>query len=155
MLDALAGRRTEAEQGFRAVLELQPESADALYALGLLVAEDPRRLGESADLLSAAARAAPEVAVYHYNAGLAAQHQGERERAEQLLTKAVRLDPAEARYREALTIFFVQGERWQDAWTEVVQLRMLVGDSAAVVRLENLIRSRLPGALNPDGRSKP
>jgi predicted CXXCH cytochrome family protein len=154
MLDALAGRRTEAEQGFRAVLELQPESADALYALGLLVAEDPRRLGESTDLLSAAARAAPEVAVYHYNAGLAAQHQGERERAEQLLTKAVRLDPAEARYREALTIFFVQGERWQDAWTEVVQLRMLVGGSAAVTRLETLIGPRLPGAPNPDGRSE-
>ena len=61
-------RKAEAEALFREVTQLEPAMGEVSYSLGLLVAEDERRLAEAVDLLAKAAELAPENPRIHYNA---------------------------------------------------------------------------------------
>lgn len=141
MLDALAGRSVEAEAGFREVIRLAPELSEATYSLGLLLGENPARLEESAAFLRDAARSAPANARYQYNAGLAAQHLGRVEEAEGFLRAAVNLRPDDPGFRNALTILYVQQERWEEALPQAERLRALAGEHPEVVRLLETVRA--------------
>ena len=88
MLDDAEGRKTEAEQEFRRVLQLDPKMAEAYYSLGLLVAEDEKRLPEAEGLLRKATELAPQNARMHYNYGLALQRQEKYDDAEAQLKRA-------------------------------------------------------------------
>ncbi len=115
MLYNQQGRNAEAEEQLRRLIELQPEMADAHYSLGLLLAEDESRLAETADSLARAAELAPNDARIHYNHGLALQRLQRPDEAERSLKKAYELMPAVPDYLHALTILYVQQERWSRA----------------------------------------
>lgn len=140
MLDATSGRTEAAEQGFRTVLRLVPDLPEAQYSLGLLLGEDPTRIEESASFLEAAARSDTRNPRYQYNAGLAAQHLGRAQKAEGFLIAAVNLAPGDADFRNALAIFYVQNERWDDAQNQIEALRSLVGNIPAVGGLSEAVR---------------
>ncbi len=115
MLYNQQGKNAEAEEQLRRLIELQPEMADAHYSLGLLLAEDESRLAETADALARAAELAPTDARIHYNHGLALQRLQRPDEAEQSLKRAYELMPAVPDYLHALTILYVQQERWSRA----------------------------------------
>jgi predicted CXXCH cytochrome family protein len=140
MLDATSGRAADAEEGFRSVLRLVPDLPEAQYSLGLLLGEDPARIQESASFLEAAARSDPRNPRYQYNAGLAAQHLGQVQKAEGFLMTAVNLAPDDADFRNALAIFYVQNGRWDDAQNQIDALRSLVGNVPAVGGLSEAVR---------------
>ncbi|MCL4205420.1 MAG: tetratricopeptide repeat protein [Pirellulaceae bacterium] len=63
-----AGRLAEAEAGYRAVLDSEPENADVLNMLGNVLA-DQQRWQEAADSYRRAVAARPDKAAAHYNLG--------------------------------------------------------------------------------------
>lgn len=136
MLCNRLGRAAEAESHLRRVIELEPEFAEAHYSLGLLLAEDDRRLAEAAEALAVAARLAPENARVHYNYGLALQRLGRTEEAENSLRAAYKLDGGTPDYLHALAILYAQQKNWQQAarcaeelvrlWPENPQMRGLL-----------------------------
>jgi tetratricopeptide (TPR) repeat protein len=109
------GEKAEAERQYRKVIELAPQLADAYYSLGLLLGEDDSRLEETSELLTTAARLAPQNARIHYNAGLALQKLGRLEKAEEQLVAAYRLAPESADFLYALVDMYVRQERWAKA----------------------------------------
>lgn len=142
MLDATGGRSSDAEAGFREVIRLAPDLAQAKYSLGLLLAEDRARLEESAKWLSEAARADPQNPRFQYNAGLSAQHLGRTGEAEGFLRAAVNLEPDDPEFRNALAILYVQQARWAEALPQAERLRELVGENPEVDRFVDSIRQR-------------
>jgi Flp pilus assembly protein TadD len=142
MLDALTSRPEQAEAEFREVMRIAPELPQAAYSLGLLLAEDPDRLEESAELLKTAARAAPENPRFQFNAGLSAQHLGRHREAESFLRRAVNLRPGDSEFRNALTILYVQSERWVDALPQAERLLELAPGQPGVARLVGMVRER-------------
>ena len=87
-----AGRRREAEDAYRAILQDQPGHPEALHLLGLLThqsGDDPT----AADLLRQAIAAAPRVAVYHANLGVVLIRMRQMAEAAAALRTAVRLNP--------------------------------------------------------------
>jgi predicted CXXCH cytochrome family protein len=115
MLSYQMGDKAEAERQYRKVIKLEPELADAYYSLGLLLGEDESRLEETAELLTNAARLAPQSPRMHYNAGLALQKLGSLDEAEQQLLAAHRLAPRSADFLFALMDMYVKQERWPRA----------------------------------------
>lgn len=124
-----AGRAEEADALFDRAIEsleravrLEPDAAQAHYSLGLLLAEDASRLSEAAGHLAAAARLDSSNARMQYNAGLAYQRLGEASVAEPLLLRAHQLAPEHPDYLNALSIFYAQQQRWQEAlrYTELL-----------------------------------
>lgn len=105
----------EIERLLQTVLEYAPGMAEAHYTLGLLLAEDEARLRQAAEHLSEAAQRSPENARIQYNTGLAFQHLGAPTEAERFLLAARRLEPESPDYINALTIFYIQQEKWDAA----------------------------------------
>jgi tetratricopeptide (TPR) repeat protein len=89
--------------------------------LGLVLAEE-QRLQDAAQMLGHAAALLPARGRVQYNYGLTLQHLGRRPEAEMALLKAYQLDPREASVLQALAIFYVQGEQWDDAAAYAEQL---------------------------------
>lgn len=92
-----AGRLPEAERLYRAVLEGDPEQADALGLLGVLACQSGRR-SEAVECLERAVRLRPGAPAIHNNFGLALQAAGCAAKAAAAFREALRLDP---RYPEA------------------------------------------------------
>ncbi len=110
--DALAA---EAETALRAAARLEPDAAEAQYALGLFLGETPEGLAEAAVRLEQAALLDASNARMQYNAGLAYQQLGDAEQAERFLSRALRLAPDHADYLNALSIFYAQQAAWDQA----------------------------------------
>ena len=87
------GRLDEAEAGYRAALEKEPDLPDALNLLGMIIL-DAGDSQQAARLFGRAAAAAPEVAQYHLNLGNAHSVARRYDRAVAALEKAARLDPS-------------------------------------------------------------
>jgi tetratricopeptide (TPR) repeat protein len=122
MLCDQQGRKGEAEQQFRKVIELEPELADAHYSLGLLLAENEQRLEEASGFLAEAARLAPKNPRIHYNYGLALQKLGRADEAEKALIAALKLSPASTEFLHALAILYAQQKQWGPARSCAEQL---------------------------------
>ena len=108
--------RTHGEDALRgAVLMLGEDGSDALYMLGLFLGEERPRLPAAAAVLKESFRLDPENPRKAYNAALAHQQMEEYRDAEGLLLQALQLSPDDYQFRDALTILFMQTERWQEA----------------------------------------
>jgi len=94
------GRPAEAEEGFRRVNELTPRQADGYAALAQVQMLPDRNPGEAVELAKTAVDLAP-TAPHHYVLATACWSAGERAAARAALEQAIRLDPADPRYREA------------------------------------------------------
>jgi Flp pilus assembly protein TadD len=132
MLQYEMGNNEQAETQLRRAIELAADhsrraAADesnvtggqligqARYSLGLLLAEDPERLEEAAEVLRRAVDDMPENARVRYNLGLALQHLDRRDEAEGVLREAYELAPANPDYLGALAILYAQQGRWSSA----------------------------------------
>jgi predicted CXXCH cytochrome family protein len=113
------GRLGESERELRDAIASAPNSGEAHYSLGLLLAEraehDSDLMPEAATELLKAAALMPNLARVHYNAALAQERIGRPVVAEAQLLEANRLDPDSADILSALTIFYLQRQDWQQA----------------------------------------
>lgn len=137
--------RARAEEQLRAAVRQDPDQPDVRYMLGLLLAEDPGRLAEAAEHLLAAARLNPEHARVSYNAGLAFQQLGDDDKAEELLLNAYRLEPEQPDFLNALSIFYLQRQRWPEAlpYTEAL-LKQFPGEAELARRMDLIRRNAAP-----------
>ncbi|MFQ5783636.1 MAG: sulfotransferase [Alphaproteobacteria bacterium] len=85
-----SGRLDEAEQGYRHVLEREPEQPDALNMLGVAAAQRGR-IDDALDYFRRAIRRTGRNPLYHYNLGMAQQTAGERAAAEASYRRAIEL----------------------------------------------------------------
>lgn len=115
MLHDQRGEKAEAEKQFREVLRLEPKMGEAYYSLGLLVAEDEKRLAEAAELLAKAAELSPQNPRVRYNYGLALQKLGRVREAEEALLAAHKVAPQAVDYLHALAVFYTQQTQWERA----------------------------------------
>ena len=90
--DHQAGRVADAEQGHRAVLQLQPDNPDALNLLGVVICSQGRSR-EGIALLERAVRANDAVAAYHSNLGMALRDAGRLGESVASLERALRIEP--------------------------------------------------------------
>ncbi|MFN3485934.1 MAG: tetratricopeptide repeat protein, partial [Planctomycetota bacterium] len=125
MLHYRRGLRSEAERQLRRAAEETPDLPEAPYFLGLLLAEDERRLGEALGFLERACRHAPSWARARYNFGLALQKLGRLTEAETELREACRLDPSSRDAWYALYILLLQTNRHAEADAAARALRRL------------------------------
>jgi tetratricopeptide (TPR) repeat protein len=88
-----AGRRAEAEQGYRRALDVSPGHPDALHLLGLLWHEQ-RDYGRAVPQLRAAVAADPRAAEFHYGLAEALRLSGQARDAVESYGRAVALDPS-------------------------------------------------------------
>jgi Flp pilus assembly protein TadD len=113
----------------RLIEQLRQQLGETYYSLGLLVAEDEKRLQEAADSLATAAKLMPANGRVRYNLGLALQRLGQAKAAEEALVSACRLAPAEPDYVKALTLHYAQQRDWRKALTCAEELvRLAPGD---------------------------
>jgi tetratricopeptide (TPR) repeat protein len=96
MLRDQQGRKGEAESLFREVIRQEPKMGEVYYSLGLLVAEDDKRLEEATGLLAKAA-----------------------------ILAAHKLAPQNTDYLHALAILYSQQKQWDRAIASVEQLQRL------------------------------
>jgi predicted O-linked N-acetylglucosamine transferase (SPINDLY family) len=92
-----AGRLAEAEQGYRAILRLEPEHADSLNLLGV-IALQAGNLDVALELVQRAAALRPDAAVCRNNLGQVLLRLGRDDEAIRCYEAAIELDP---RYAEA------------------------------------------------------
>ena len=102
------GRNEEAEKLLRKVTELEPSWGRAYYSLGLLIAEDPRRIREAADVLGKATRLEKNFTRAHYNLGLCLWKLGKRDAAAVELSKASEIEPNDPQYPLNIAQMFEQ-----------------------------------------------
>ena len=119
-------------------------------SLGLLLA-GRGRLSEAVPELEQAARLLPQRARIHYNLGLAYQHLEKRSQALGALRDAARVEPETVDFHRALVIFYLQDQRFDEAWPELVRwIELSPGDPQALslrrriegVRQESTSRAR-------------
>ena len=87
-----AGRFDEAEDLYRAVLEVAPNNADACNLLGL-IAHEQGRYEEAIKQIGLALQANDQVSAYHNNMGAAQRSAGLFQRAEASFARAAELSP--------------------------------------------------------------
>ena len=136
------GRNDEAEQQLRQILVQLPDNGEAHYSLGLLFAET-ERLEESVTMLGRAAKLLPHRARVQYNYALALQHLNRRPEAEKALFAAYRIEGANPDILQALAIFYVQQEDWNDALPYAEALIKLVPDAPGPQQLLQHIQEQL------------
>ena len=115
--DHKAGRIAEAEAGYRAVLEADPNNADALHLLGL-VAHQSGDNEAALRLISQAISVNGKSAVYQCNLGGVFRAMMKPEKAMEVLTEALRLDPDHADSRYNLGLVLSDLGKPQDAISE-------------------------------------
>ena len=140
-------RNAEAEQELRQALKRYPEEGELHYSLVLLLAEEQRLL-EATQSLKEASRLLPKHARAHYNYALALQHSGQADKAEPVLRMAHGLARNDADILQALIIFYMQRQQWDQAYLYAEQMSRLYPEAAGVRRMLEQLR-----ALRQDGPS--
>ena len=115
----------EAEKQFRLVLEIDPDSAEALNYLGYMLADRNVRLDEAHDMIKKALDLDPDNGAYLDSLGWVYYRQNELEQAEQLLRRALGKTSRDPTVHDHLgDVFFKQGkirqaqEEWQRSLRE-------------------------------------
>lgn len=100
-----AGNLADAESMYRRVLNARPDHVEALYALGVLMAQS-RRVRESLDLLNRASCLAPEDARIGRNLALVLQAAGRPKDAEAEFLRLCEMEPGQGAHRFGLALLF-------------------------------------------------
>jgi tetratricopeptide (TPR) repeat protein len=90
-----AGRLSDAEKGYRAILQQNPKHAPALHFLGVIEMASVK-FKKAADLIKKAIAARPDYVEAHSNLGNALQQQGKTNPAIASYRKAIGIDPTYA-----------------------------------------------------------
>jgi predicted O-linked N-acetylglucosamine transferase (SPINDLY family) len=137
-----AGRLAEAEQGYRRILERQPEHADSLHLLGV-VALQTGHLDSALELVQRAVALRPDGAVYRNNLGQILERLERGDDAARAYEAALELDPGYAEACNNLGHLLQRRDRLveAEAW-----LRKAIGLDAAYAEprtnLGNLLKDR-------------
>jgi predicted CXXCH cytochrome family protein len=136
-----ADKATANDRSLEHLLEqLRQQLGETHYSLGLLLAEDEKRLDEAAKVLAVAARFLPRNARVFYNFGLAQQKLGQAKAAEESLITACRLDPSQPDYVHALTVYYSQSGDWGKARVCAEQLVRLAPANPAYRALLEMVQ---------------
>ncbi|MGA3067752.1 MAG: tetratricopeptide repeat protein [Tepidisphaeraceae bacterium] len=133
-----AGQLHEAAAAYRQILRLQPDHADALHLLGVIVGQNGQR-DEALKLIRQAIALNPKQANYQYNVGI-------------VLTKSANFALAADAYREALNI----RENFPEAWHSLGDALYAMGkfeESVAAYRKALKLKPRHIEAHNNLGMS--
>jgi tetratricopeptide (TPR) repeat protein len=102
-----------AEQAYRQVIELAPESYRGYAALAEVLLKAERNIGEAKQFAEEAVQRAP-IADNHYLLGVALARNGDRQKAVEALTRATELDAVNPDYRDALEQLKAEDEFRED-----------------------------------------
>jgi len=119
------GQKVKAEDFFRKVIKLNPESPDAYNYLGYMLAEEEKNLDEAIELVSKALDIAPNNGAYVDSLGWAYYKKDMVSEAVQYLKKAVDLIPDDAVIRDHLgDAYYKQGDldKAQQHWQKSLDL---------------------------------
>lgn len=141
-LYAASARNADAERVLSDGLERLPDLGELRYSLGLLLAEDPKRMKESAEALARAAKLLPTRPDVHYNLGLALEVLGRNAPAERALLEAQRLNPGDPQIAYALAIFYSKTGRNDRAVEWAEKLRELRPMDPQIARLVETLRAK-------------
>jgi tetratricopeptide (TPR) repeat protein len=115
-----AGRLAEAEQGYRQVLQSNPEHPDALHLLGVLIGQS-NDVQTGINLINKALQLQPEFPEALFNLGLILQNNGLIYEAALSYTRVIRLDPKRAQAWNNLAICFSDLGQIDDALSTIVE----------------------------------
>ncbi len=136
-----ATRSSGSDRSLQHLLEqLRQQLGETHYSLGLLLAEEEKRLGDAAEMLATAASLLTDNPRVQYNLGLARQRLGQTKAAEEALMAACRLAPTEPDYVHALTVFYSQSGNWDKARICAEQLVRVAPGNAAYRALLELVQ---------------
>ena len=121
-------RNKEAEQQFREIIKFEPANGEAYYSLGLLLAEISR-VDEAVDALAKAVKLIPDRARMHYNYSLALRHLGRNADALSAVLKAYEIDRRDPAIVQAIAIFYIQEQQFDNALPFAEELVKLVPDA--------------------------
>jgi protein O-GlcNAc transferase len=127
-----AGELAEAEGGYRAVLRLAPQHADALHLLGVL-AYQIERYDDSVRLISQAIATRKTVAAYHSNLGNAQKALGKLDQAGDCYRRALALAPRDSIASNNLANILKAQGRLEEAATWYSRALALKPDNAEVL----------------------
>jgi len=140
-----AGDLAAAEQSYRALLESQPDHAEALAGLGVVVGQTGRH-DAAAKHLAKACALEPSNTIYHHNYGEALRQLGQLPLAEAALRRALELDPQFLPALESLIAIVQAAHAHALATRDVERAGMLAGELA---RLANNQGNALLANLDP------
>jgi len=139
--------RIEAEEALTAaVLLLGDQASEALYLLGLFLGEERPRLPAAASALQESFRLDPTNSRKAYNAAIAFQQMEEYVAAERLLLQALVITPLDGDIRGALTILYMQTQRWEDASRSNGHHLEVDPQSTELLERQAYIDSQIPGS---------
>lgn len=113
-----AGRLAEAEQGYRQVLQSNPEHPDALHLLGVLIGQS-NDVQTGINLINKAVQLQPRFPEALFNLGLILQSNGLIYEAALSYTRVIRLDPKRAQAWNNLAICFSDLGQIDDALSTI------------------------------------
>lgn len=141
-LYAASARNGDAERVLVEGLKRLPDLGELQYSLGLLLAEDPNRMKESAEALGRASKLLPTRPDVHYNLGLALEVLGQNAPAERAMLQAQQLNPTDPRIAYALAIFYSKTGRNDRALEWAEKLRELRPMDPQIARLVETLRAK-------------
>ena len=109
-----AGRLTEAEQGYRAILQREPQHADSLHLLGV-IALQAGDLNAALALVERAVALRPDAAVCRNNLGQVLERLGNDDEGARCYEAAIALDPGYAEAHNNLGLVRARQDRLTDA----------------------------------------
>jgi pentatricopeptide repeat protein len=157
---ARSGRPEEAIEVYREMLRIQPDDADAYFAIGsIMLDSDP---GAALPYFEEACRLAPSRVFFLTSLGIAYLKDGRTTEAEAALRRAIALSPDDPGIRNNLGIVLVQTRRFDEAIDELSDLldknprftparnnlAIALGESGDLVRAEREVRRAIDE--NPD-----
>ena len=123
------GRNAEAEEFLRQSIRIQPTWGQIHYSLGLLLAEDRKRLPEAIRSLERAAGHWPENPRVSYNLGIAYWQSNRVDEAIRSFEQSIRVQPDNPEFLQRLSELLAQRGRWGEAIPYLRRLtRLLPGE---------------------------
>lgn len=124
-----AGKLADAESSYRRVLAARPDQTEAMYALGVLMAQS-RRVSESMDLLKRASCLVPEDTRIARNLALVLQAAGRPKEAEAEFIRLCDMEPGVGDHHFGLALLYSAQGRQQDAIEQFRKGLALAPDNA-------------------------
>ena len=134
------GKNQRAIELFKTVIEQEPEYGMAYYSLGLLLAEENDMEG-AIEYLSQAAEIDRNVRIY-YNLGIAYQQTEQPDKAEDTYLEGLEIDPNDQDLMYALSILYVQQEKFRQAMPYVKRLLEIYPNNNQLNQMWRMINSK-------------
>ena len=127
-----SGREVEAEKLLRESARIQPTWGQVHYSLGLLLAEDGKRLPEAIRSLERAAWHWPENPRVTHNLAIAYWQSNRIEDAVRSFEQSIRLQPNNPEFLQRISELLAQNDRWSEALPYLRKLVLLVPNEPSV-----------------------